>query len=161
MVIFASDRKYARHEAITHTARPQIKPASRHRAIVQIGLAGVLALVLGLTTNQALAKGNFTVDNQSSFTVRIEIFDGDDGVCNIPAKKEPVEAGTKKTFQCRSGGNDRCKIQTLKSGEPICTHINGKTCNNSNTRTIKDKQTLTITGDDNSHSCDASGGDPS
>lgn len=97
------------------------------------------------------ASPRFTVKNDSSKKVFVDIYDGDDSVCSIPDKTKIASAGETDTYGCNGHGKGQCKVEFIANDKTICKNLNN-TCSGTVAK-IKNNETVLITKTDGKFSC--------
>ena len=115
----------------------------------------IAALVFSsVMATQASANSSFTVENKSDQGMKLEIFRGDDHFCDIAQKTKKVSAGETASFSCEGGGENRCKVTVLRTGDDnrLCRNISSG-CNNVAVR-LSNNSTLIIPADHAGTECE-------
>jgi len=134
---------------------PKHKAAKGHLMPVRsIDLNGKVALLAGALLLRMLAcpaeaadASRITVDNQHTLKLLLNIFDGDDALCALEAKRKTVQPGTQKAMGCAGGGNKRCKVQVKIRDDmtTACRQASAiKKCGSVNVMIVNDGETLTV-----------------
>lgn len=90
--------------------------------VATLSLFGLLC-----TLQTAQANSRFTVQNDSSAKILINVFDGNDELCSAEAKHHTLEPGEEQGMGCEGGGKHRCKARVSRhvndSWEQICLEL--------------------------------------
>lgn len=87
-----------------------------------------IALCLAFASSPAAdASPRFSVGNKSDDQLKILIYNGDDGDCNIPLKTKAASSKETDSYGCQGNGKGRCKIEIYKGGYKICKSLHN-TC---------------------------------
>lgn len=112
-----------------------------------------LAVMAGLFfTLNAEANSRFTVENTTWNKVKVEIFNGDDVECSIPAKSKTVYFRKTKTLGCAGGGKGKCKVRISVKGKQLCKSEK-KTCSKSAIK-MTDGSYVKITKGEDKYECE-------
>ena len=125
----------------------RFKQLTLFAATVALGFGVALA-----ASPAAEASPRFTVKNDSSKKVFVDIYDGDDSVCTTPDKTKIASAGETDTYGCNGHGKGRCKVEFIANDKSICKNLNN-TCSGSVAK-IKNKDTVEITKTDGKFTCE-------
>jgi len=118
-------------------------------------LSAITALSVGLAlaaSPAADASPRFTIKNDSSKKVFVDIYDGDDSICTTPDKTKIASAGETDTYGCNGHGKGRCKVEFIANDKTICKNLNN-TCSGSVAK-IKNSETVRITKQDGKFTCE-------
>ena len=97
------------------------------KPLISLSLAAMAGLFFTLG---AEANSRFTVENTTWNKVKVEIFNGSDVECSIPAKSKTVFFRDTKTLGCAGGGKGKCKVRISVKGKQLCKSEK-KTCSHS------------------------------
>ncbi|MEL6725885.1 MAG: hypothetical protein AAFP81_11985 [Pseudomonadota bacterium] len=124
----------------------------RFKQITLLSATAFIGLGLALAASPtADASPRFTVKNDSSKKVFVDIFDGDDSVCSFPDKTKIASAGETDTYGCNGHGKGQCKVEFIANDKTICKNLNN-TCSG-NVAKIKNNETVRITEQDGKFTC--------
>ena len=87
------------------------------KPLISLSVAAIAGLFFTLS---AEANSRFTVENTTWNKVKVEIFNGNDVECSIPAKTKTVFFRDTKTLGCVGGGKGKCKVRISVKGKQLC-----------------------------------------
>lgn len=122
-----------------------------HHPTMLIATATLCIGVALAASPAAEASPRFTVKNDSSKKVFVDIYDGDDSVCSIPDKTKIASSGETDTYGCNGHGKGQCKVEFIANDKTICKNLNN-TCSGTVAK-IKNNETVVITKTDGTFQC--------
>ena len=115
----------------------------------------IKALAITLTVVMACsatANSRFTIVNDSSNKISVDVYNGGDKLCGFPAKSRSIGPGNEQSIGCNGDGKHRCKVllsmrKTDDEWPVICKDMHTACQNEDETIILKNKSTMTVSGD--------------